>query len=166
MNNSLLNFIAVRRAEIRKDLGALTRELAELDTAENAITKGKSGRGKPLTRHILSPEATPTQEQDSDKTPTIQTMAVAVLTNRPKGANAVEIVGLIQERFGADVPRTSLSPQLSRLKKDGKLTMRAKTWRLVANKDEAPDAATSGASKGGGGSSPSNERRKIDDLLA
>ena len=46
-------------------------------------------------------------------------MAVAILTDHPDGLEANDIRDRIAERFDAQVKRESMSPQLSRLAKEG-----------------------------------------------
>ena len=68
-------------------------------------------------------------------------MALDVLADKPQGADTLEIIKLINAKFKIEVPRTSMSPQLSRLKADRKLVMEDKIWRLPqygGQKDETP----------------------------
>jgi len=44
---------------------------------------------------------------------------------------ALEILAAINLKFGTDYPRTSLSPQLSRLKADGRIEREGIVWRLT-----------------------------------
>lgn len=57
---------------------------------------------------------------------TIQTMALALLEDGPKTTQ--EIVALIPAKYGVEVMRESLSPQLSRLRERGELVLHGRTW--------------------------------------
>ena len=63
-------------------------------------------------------------------------MIVQVLAGRPQGATATDILQLIEAIFGKKIIRSSISPQLSRLKSAGVLILENNMWRLV----NAPDA--------------------------
>jgi hypothetical protein len=51
-----------------------------------------------------------------------------VLSGQPSGLNSSGILDAIKKRFGRDIERTSLSPQLSRLKEDGELILSGEVW--------------------------------------
>jgi hypothetical protein len=65
--------------------------------------------------------------------PTIKQAVLDVLEDQPEGMTALEILEAINTRFFAGrVPRTSLSPQLSRLKDDDKkIELRGNKWFLL-----------------------------------
>src|SRR5262249_19080342 len=75
-------------------------------------------------------EITKMGEIGNDEKLTIKEMVVEVLGVLGRGADALEILRLINERFQADLERTSLSPQLSRLKTDGILDRQGMIWIL------------------------------------
>ena len=60
----------------------------------------------------------------------IKDYAVQVLSDSPNGMVAMDILAAINERFQKDYDRTSLSPQLSRLRQDGVLGLRGPVWYL------------------------------------
>lgn len=62
--------------------------------------------------------------------PTFKDMIKVVLTEKGSGAEALEIIDLIKARFGKEIKRTSISPQLSRLKASGDLLLDDKVWLL------------------------------------
>ncbi len=70
-------------------------------------------------------------------------MVVAALRDRPNGGDAYAIINAIKEKYGKDIPRPSMSPQLSRLKEDGYLELRNGNWCLTekALKETAPEGA-------------------------
>ena len=64
----------------------------------------------------------------SDNALTIKKMVLDVLSKKPKGLVALEILKLINETFDKSYERTSLSPQLTRLAKENKIHRVTKTW--------------------------------------
>ncbi len=52
----------------------------------------------------------------------------------PNGLPALAILDRLKSDFGMEYPRSSLSPQLSRLKREGKIGLRGNTWFLVNRK--------------------------------
>jgi hypothetical protein len=71
----------------------------------------------------------------ADKRPhiTIMEAVLEVLQDRPEGLTALEILAEINTRYFADrIARSSLSPQLSRLKdRDRKIELRGNKWFLL-----------------------------------
>jgi len=73
--------------------------------------------------------------------PTIKQAVLEALKHKPEGMTALEILSEINTRyFGGEILRTSLSPQLSRLKdNDRKIILRGNRWHLA---DEEPSPVT------------------------
>lgn len=148
---TLRDFIANRRTEIRREIASLKAEMRELDVAESAIV------GKPLEVPPASRDANGTSSAEGTHSLTLKKMSVDVLTGRPEGAEANRIVDLIKDRFGVEVPRSSLSPQLSRLGAEGVLIRRGYNWKLAeyaaeqSNADEVEQEASSPAGSDGTG---------------
>ncbi len=69
------------------------------------------------------------QNTNQDKL-TIKQMIVEVLGLMPEGAEALTILQHINSRFKASLERTSLSPQLSRLKNEGVIERNGLVWSL------------------------------------
>lgn len=65
-----------------------------------------------------------------------------VLKNKEGGMTALEILAAINLKFSSDYPRTSLSPQLSRLKAEGKLTREGIVWHLSELKQKSAVSET------------------------
>lgn len=113
MPTTLRDFIANREGEIRDQLKALKGELKELQVAKAALD------GQETT-------AAPTQSSG----PTIKEMARFILgTNVARGgATSSDILAYIKLEFDREIDRTSLSPQLSRLKNDGEVVLEGEKW--------------------------------------
>lgn len=144
MNTTLRDFIAKRRSEIRSAIADLQRELLELDAAEAAANAAAHGvASAPVPRpHIFYGGG---EALAPSKQPTIKDMVRDVLTGFPQGLDANDIINVVRDRFGVDVPRSSMSPQLSRLKSEGVIELDGKLWRLP-QKTEAPNGSAAGAS--------------------
>ena len=110
MATTLRDFIAQREAEIRDLQKALKQELRDLQLAKSAIESPAS----PATA--------------GGSTPTIKEMAREVLSAQPNGLNSSGILDGIRKAFGRDIERTSLSPQLSRMKDDKEVVLEGEVW--------------------------------------
>lgn len=111
MSTTLRDFIAQRETEIRDLQKALKLELRELQVAKAAL------EGQPTAATSPSGAAL-----------TIKDMARQVLDGQPNGLNSSGILDGIKKLFDRDVERTSLSPQLSRLKDDKELVLNGEVW--------------------------------------
>ncbi|WP_093151572.1 hypothetical protein [Thalassobaculum litoreum] len=116
--STLRDFIASRKAEIRQQISALRREIDELERAEVAISE-EGGSQSPRTGDAPQPAKG-----------TIKDMILQVLEDQGNGAESAEIIDMIKARFDVEVPRTSMSPQLSRLKANGLVGVVGKRWIL------------------------------------
>lgn len=166
---SLREFLSARRAELAKTLADLDdqrrpilAELAEIEAAEKALTAD----GLPPTdtaEEAVKPANPATKRSREIRPGSIKDKVLTVLRNRPTGADANEILELIANQFGEAIERTSLSPQLSRLKKEEWLVLDGSVWR-VADKNETPDVGASGVSEVGEVNASLNESQE-DDLF-
>ncbi|GLQ22754.1 hypothetical protein GCM10007853_06280 [Algimonas ampicilliniresistens] len=138
--DDLLANIAAQRAEIaikildlQSTLDELYGDMSRLDKAEAAI------RGQSLTGFKnLKPERAK-REAAPEPYRSIKQMVRLVLTDFPDGLIALDILSKINERFGKSFPRTSLSPQLSRLKQSGDIYKDGKRWVLAGSNHREGD---------------------------
>lgn len=135
--SQIRQFIEARREEIKEQIAALKQELRELNLAEGAIKSG------------VVPSRDEGVASSSSRT-TIKEMVVEVLEDRPNGAEASEIIELIANSFGESIARSSLSPQLSRLKEEGVLSLEGRVW-LLQKYAKGPEATTSEPNDSSGG---------------
>ena len=105
----LRQFLTQREAEIIEQVKVLERELREIRAARAALL-AESGEVAP--KH----------------SPTIKDMVRQILISRPEGYRAKELLQEIQKRFGVTIERTSLSPQLSRLRESEEITLENGRW--------------------------------------
>jgi hypothetical protein len=137
MSDQVKAFIGRQLSQLRSERVALDRRLTEvnakideLERAANAIGMvnglGESSRPK---RGVL-------------REGTIKDFVVKVLADHPEGLVALDILAQINARFGTKYPRTSLSPQLSRLGREGVLGRRGVVWYLKTQQDGGAGYAT------------------------
>ena len=134
MMDSLVTEIAQRRNAAKAEIEALRAEIIGLendvsfyDKAEAEIT-GRSltvFRSSSLDKRKM-PEPLPIIYR------TIKQMILIVLEDYPKGIVALDILNEVNKRFDQEFPRTSLSPQLSRLRQSGDIHKSGKRWILGA----------------------------------
>jgi hypothetical protein len=136
----LKDFITERATEIEKALEPLRdqlletqrriyayeRELADLRNAAKAIG---------IVNRIERPLGVTRRTAPS---PTIKEAVLQILDDFPEGLIALDILAKINDRFSIRLVRTSLSPQLSRLKQEGKIVNHGSTWLKKAKKNEGP----------------------------
>lgn len=127
---TLREFMAARRAEIQSQIKALRLEMAEIDAAFSALS--------------LEGQAKPARERGSSGTgkKTLKELAIEAIRSRHEGMEAAEILRWIKDMAGKDVPRESLSPQLSRLGQDGTLMREGMVWKLGPKAVFAGDPAS------------------------
>ena len=113
---SLREFIERREAEIRELRASLLLELKELKAAKLAIESSVQSTASTSDKRFQT-----TTTSSTSRNPTIKEMVVAVLEARNGRGNADDIKSWIFEDFQRDIARSSLSPQLSRLREDQKL---------------------------------------------
>jgi hypothetical protein len=108
----LRQFLSRREAEILEQIKGLEEELAEIRTTWSAL----QAEGVPAPKRA---------------TPTIKEMIRRILRGRPDGLTASEILLEMEVRFSTVVERTSLSPQLSRLKEADEVILKGGRWFLA-----------------------------------
>lgn len=123
---NIRDILSARKAEIKALQAQLKQELQDILAAEAAMSpiadkepviKLRKGRGSQFT---------------------LKDMVINVLKDHKTGADALKILELIKLKYGIDVKRESLSPQLSRLKNDDKLLeLRGSDWFLTHGKVSA-----------------------------
>jgi hypothetical protein len=133
----LRQFIEQRRETIKAQISELKRELKELALAESAIKTG------------VAPTLPVTKTTKDGLT--IKEMVIDVLSDLPDGAEASEIVDLIANKHGEVVVRSSLSPQLSRLKDEGVLELDGRIWRALQKEKGSEPTSSEPSQEFGGG---------------
>ena len=116
--DDFLNYVKHRKV-------ALKKELAELESAERIYRQSGVGSGGPTLPFASGLLAT---------RPTIKEGVVQLLEEiYPIGLTALEVLDRLNRRWWqGKLKRTSLSPQITRLKKDGKIVNERGTWKIAS----------------------------------
>jgi len=133
---SLEDFIIRRRREleaqaeqVRDQLHALEAEIDRLDRAAKAAGISPSDPAGAREIDYVTPHLTER---------TIKAAVLAVLNESGRGMTALEILAAINSRFDSNYARTSLSPQLSRLKQQGSIKRDGIVWSLRRPEEIGP----------------------------
>lgn len=114
--DDFLKYVGERKA-------ALLQELHDLESAERlyresrekmSATQGERSRPEGRIRRVARPS--------------IKKAVMIILRENPRGLTAREILSRIYERWGWRLERTSLSPQLSRLREERRIKNRDSIW--------------------------------------
>lgn len=155
MSETLEQFIVRRRGELDEETSKLQSQLRVVEAEREKIDKvaimfAADGID-------VAVQATPTaavafdgwgkSQSAREKSPkrvseaTIKEMVLDILEKEEGDLTALYILDRINSRTGIDYPRTSLSPQLSRLKAEGKIHREGRFWSLGGGPDveETPD---------------------------
>jgi hypothetical protein len=125
---SIRKLLAKRKSEILNNIKLLRRELSEIRAMEQALTIQSDG-----------PKNSRNPELRSNQSLTFQDMIMLTLKSTPEGATANELLEMIDGRFNKKIMRSSISPQLSRLKQKGKVTLKDGMWAIISDSPETPD---------------------------
>lgn len=111
-----------QRAQLYAQLRAVQKEMEEIERASRA-----SGL------QLIKSEAPKTNDAHKSKktTKTMKDASIETLKKHPNGLPAVEILLEVNKILGSNYVRSSLSPQLSRLKKDGIIYDTNGIWTLT-----------------------------------
>ena len=142
-SESLSQFAARRLPVVRKEIERLRAALREAEHELSALSKVELPRQPKIFRMVISENLVVGAKAYMSHTTKIETMqdaALAVLHDARMAMTAFEMLPLINERLGTKYERSSLSPQLSRLKNEGRLTLLpGNKWGLV-ERHESTDA--------------------------
>ena len=132
MAETLEQFVRRRRRELDDEINRLQASLDAARAEHARIERVASSIG---ATEQSEDSVEPTSETRAERSApfgelTIKTMVLNVLSTHPSGLTALAILALLNRRRDKPFARTSLSPQLSRLKTDGKIHREGRTWRL------------------------------------
>jgi len=117
-------------SQLKAKKAKLYEEIRKIKAAEAAL--------KGVASDVATSDK-PTIRNRSRGGKTLKDMISAVLTEHGTGAEANDIISMIKDKFGKDVPRTSMSPQLTRMKNDDrKLKYLDGLWYLNEHFPEKP----------------------------
>lgn len=121
MTPPLREYLAQRRVDIQAQIKAFRKELAEIDAAEAAL---EEVAGQPVRSRRQ-------KGGSGSERKTLKELALEALTDNTDGMEASAILTWIAEKHGIEVARESMSPQLSRLARDGEIVrLEGGLWQL------------------------------------
>ena len=126
MGETLNEFIIRRLQELDAIEIPLLAQLDAIRRERIALKKSAKAIGSNIPNRIMREVG----ENVDTQSKTIKEVVVEVLADKPNGLTALDILSAINETTGMNYARTSLSPQLSRLKREGKLKKDGIVWSL------------------------------------
>lgn len=132
MNKNLQDFIVERLGELARAEEPLQRQLQAIYDERRQLMKaaGAAGIDANIQAEALPQKILLQVERRTIPEKTIKEAVLEVLKDRGTGMTALEILAAINLKFRMDYPRTSLSPQLSRLKAAGMIEREGTVWQL------------------------------------
>jgi hypothetical protein len=138
--SKLSDFIPKRARELEELLEPLRHQLYELQEKIRSYEKElndlhNAAKAIGIVNRIEKPLGV---TRRTTPKPTIKEAILDVLQDYPDGLIALDLLPKLNDRFSWKIVRETLSPQLSRLKQDGKLLYRDGVWKLPSKNDEGP----------------------------
>ena len=128
-DESPLEFLERKRRAFAEQESNLREQIASLQVKLNDLQKEREQVEAALV--AIRNQAAHGRHPDMGPPLTIKEGVMEVLERiTPKGLPAIAILERLKADFDMHYPRTSLSPQLSRLKAEGKISLRGNTWFL------------------------------------
>lgn len=136
MAETIEQFISRRRNELDAEIVRLEAEIEavriEREKLEQVAVMLGSQETRPSERALVAQGRAPRRLSEA----TIKMTVLNLLHAFPAGQTALEILERINRTVDAPYPRTSLSPQLSRLKTEGKIHRIGRVWTLGSGPNE------------------------------
>ena len=120
-----------REAELRDEINTIAKERAALEAALDAAIRS-TGSGWTAPPPLQPQEEYSTPSRRTRHQMTIKEAILHVLGGGVGGMTALNILDEIETRTGMRLERTSLSPQLSRLKADGLIKRDGVIWSIAS----------------------------------
>lgn len=142
--------LSKRISAIQMQLAPLEKELADARRALQALSKAEEAVAPPpQAEHPASGSETQKPSSPYERLTMKELVMKALHEQFPHGADAQALLGFFAHAWGRnDIIRSSLSPQLTRLKREGKIRLDRRKWFLVQSVDkekaptgEAPEGA-------------------------
>jgi hypothetical protein len=120
--------------ELKARMVPLENELADVRRAKAALGPAPATLLDVARRLATGP---PGADPTNFSSWTLKQMAIRALTDHfQEGATAIQLLDFFKTAYGRDIPRESLSPQLSRLAEKDKLLVRVgKLWKLAPKRE-------------------------------
>lgn len=123
--------ITAKIEELRKQLAPLEGELADIRRARASL----ENRALPRALMVLGESPYPAL--------TMKEMVLkALLEHFPNGATCGQFIAFFRDAWSRDIARSSLSPQLSRLRIEGKIQRHGLVWQWPSATEVAGESTT------------------------
>ena len=164
---TLTEYISLRTTELDKFEKSLREKIVWLSNERESLKRIASVANETATSGFVAPleielnALIPQQDRTRAKAGTMKMAILDALADQPAGLTAVHLLPIINDALGTDYVRSSLSPQLSRLKKEGKVILVDGIWMLFARNEKPSDEnSVSGTSEGFDSDQPHTQGRK------
>lgn len=143
MDTELEDYLIANEQRLIEQLEVVRSQLLSIEEKLAKFRRAKTAVGVSTNIINYSQSKLPVEYRNL----TMKDMAVRALANEFRdGATASQLLEYFATAWGrTDIVRESLSPQLSRLKKQGKIRLDGRVWHLV--EEEASDAPNNVASQ-------------------
>ncbi|GLQ53766.1 hypothetical protein [Devosia nitrariae] len=150
----LHEYLDQREGELLELIGELHRQLSPLEAELADVRKAKAAIA-PDKPSAPSPSHTVELNEPAYARMTMKEMTVKALSEHfPRGATANKLIEFFHNAWGrTDIVRSSLSPQLSRLKQDNVIGLKGKLWYIPENEEGSDVSASEPDSYRGSGAS-------------
>jgi hypothetical protein len=133
----LKDYLVARHRQLVRMAVHMRAGLAEIDREIEAIAASAKVAGVDL--NTADTTVVPRTETQERRDKTMKEAAVEILQEATGGLTARELLDVMHARYGFTYPRSSLSPQLSRLLGDGVLARHNGRWMLKSNQPKEAD---------------------------
>ena len=139
MDSDSLKILRKREIELDERIQSLSQQLRMLRQEADQVHRGiraMTGEVIPASGHRGSAESMMHHRRNANRevqSLTFKELSLKALSEHFRnGATANELLEFFATKWGRnDVVRTSLSPQLSRLRQEGRIILEGKIWRLM-----------------------------------
>jgi hypothetical protein len=148
MTETIRELLERREVELQNQINEMHGKLAPLEAELADVRKARAAISSPIISGVgtLTADAAvlPTGASPYASL-TMKELAIRALRDHfPSGATANQLLEFFKNAWARDIPRPSFSPQLTRLKTEGKIDRRGLIWRLIGPQTaEAPTEAQS-----------------------
>ena len=139
-NESLEQFIIRRRAELKQAEELLRKKLAEIEQENEQLLAAAATARVPVDQEFTRQKLSASRVPRRLKLMTIKEAVIEILTDHSGGMFASEILKELNSRHDTDYARESLSPQISRLRQEGRIELSDGIWKVTVRNGSGDDA--------------------------
>jgi hypothetical protein len=125
MTETLREFLSRRLQELADAEAPLRAELSKIEQERKELERAARHAG------IINSSGVEIDGANLNNRRTIKEAVLEILEKKPNGLTAMDILKELKTKMNMPYARTSLSPQLSRLKRDGKVRQDGVVWSRI-----------------------------------